>query len=283
MQKILFFCLTIVFSTYGNSSNKTVFLAILARDKAHCLPLYLKCIESLDYDKNLITIYINTNDNKDNTEQILKSWVKKHDKIYHKIIFDSHKADDFKEVKLHEWTPGMLKILGKIRDKSLRCAKKEGCDFYFVIDCDNFITPCTLKELIAKDKPIIAPMLQSWPGIRDFYSNFFCAVNEWGYYKIASEYYDIISKKTVGTFKVPVVHCTYLIKNEVLDQLTYIDDTNHHEFVIFSRSARKNKIDQFICNEEDFGHLLHVKSGGNLVLKETKATRRYLKMRKITL
>ena len=50
-------------------------------------------------------------------------------------------------------------MLGAIRNKSLQQAKEQKCDFYFVVDCDKFITPCTLKELVNKDKPIIGGAL----------------------------------------------------------------------------------------------------------------------------
>ena len=60
-----------------------------------------------------------------------------------------------------------------------------------------------------------------------------------------------------GTFEVPVVHCTYLIKADCIKDLTYVDGSNDWEFVIFSRSARNNQIPQYICNKREFGVLIH--------------------------
>jgi hypothetical protein len=68
----------------------TVFLAILARNKAHMLPYYLSCIDKLEYDKRLITIYINTNNNSDETESILRDWSIKNQHIYKQIILLIH-------------------------------------------------------------------------------------------------------------------------------------------------------------------------------------------------
>jgi len=144
-----------------------------------------------------------------------------------------------------------------IRTKSLRLAEEKGCDFYFVVDCDNFITPNTLKTLVAKDKLMIAPMLGSFPEKGDIYSNFFCDIDENGYCKDHPDYFSIINKEKIGTFEVPVIHCTYLIRKDALPYLTYVDGTIDYEFVILCREARKNRIPQFICNEENFGSLIH--------------------------
>ncbi len=254
------FLLFLELAAEETSDDKTVMIAILARNKAHVLPQFLNCIEKLDYDKQLISLYINTNNNQDETEKVIREWVKKNEVKYQRVIFEKHEVEDAESTRPHEWTPGRFKILAAIRNKSLEQAKKYQTDYYFVVDCDNFITPCTLKELVRKDKPIIAPMLKSIPEIGDYYSNYFCAVSDIGYYQDHPDYVKILHRKQVGTFKVPLVHCTYLIKSEYLDRLNYADGGPQHEFVIFARSARENNVDQYICNERNFGVLLHFHS-----------------------
>ncbi len=125
------------------------------------------------------------------------------------------------------------------------------------MDCDNFIAPYTLKSLIEKNKPIIAPLLHSLPEAHDVYSNFFADVDNNGYYKDHPDFFKISNREVVGTFKVPVVHHVYLIKSEVIDKLTYIDESSDWEFIVFSRSARHQQIPQYICNERDFGSFIH--------------------------
>lgn len=237
--------------------GKKVLLAILARNKGHVLEKYLQCLDNLDYDKKLITVYINTNNNQDATQDILEKWVKQSQTQYGKIIFENHEVDGVASTRPHEWTSDRFKLLGTIRNKSLQMTKANQCDYYFVVDCDNFIAPCTLKELITKDKSIIAPMLQAIPEPGDCYSNYFCAATATGYYLDHPDYIKILRRTMQGTYKVPVVHCTYLIDAKVIDKLTYVDGTQDYEFVVFSRSARNNHIDQYICNEKEFGVLLH--------------------------
>jgi hypothetical protein len=238
--------------------SKSVLLTVLARNKSHVLPKFLKCIDELEYDKSAITVYINTNNNEDDTENLLESWREKNKSLYKDIIFENHHVESLSQTTPHQWTPERFSVLGKIRNQSLQKAQELKTDYYFVVDCDNFITPCTLQTLIEKDKPIIAPMLKSVPLPNDPYSNFFADISENGYYKDHPEYWQILNRSKVGTFKVPVAHCTYLIKTEYIDRLTYDDGTHDYEFVIFSRVARKNGVDQYICNEKEFGTLVHL-------------------------
>lgn len=240
-----------------NQPPKTVLLAILARNKAHCLPRFLSCIDRLDYDKKLISIYINTNNNEDNTQEILEKWAAENKSHYNTIVFESHEVKDLPSARPHEWTPQRFKVLGTIRNTSMQKAKDLHSDYYFVVDCDNFIKPYTLTDLVQKDKPIIAPMLRAVPEKGDAYSNYFCSVTDSGYYQNHPDYVKILYRSKVGTFKVPVVHCTYLINTNVIDKLGYIDGTDDYEFVIFSRMARKNNVDQYITNEKDYGVLIH--------------------------
>ncbi len=106
-------------------------VAILARNKAHVLPSFLNCIEKLDYDKKLITIYINTNNNVDGTEQLLKDWAKKNQSLYRDIVFEEHQVEGMPNTKPHEWTPERWKILGAIRNKSLKKNKRAGLRLLF--------------------------------------------------------------------------------------------------------------------------------------------------------
>ena len=246
--------------------GKTVLLAILAKDKAHVLKRYLNCIDNLDYNKKLITVYVNTNNNQDETATMLAAWVKENRGKYNKIIFKNYQLENIEQRNPHDWTPARFKVLAQIREASLKKAKQYKCDYYFVVDCDNFIEPCTLKDMIAKNKPIIAPMLKPIPVPGDVYSNFFWDITENGYYKKADPYFDFLDRKFTGTVKVPVVHCTYLIDAKVIDKLGYIDGSPDYEFVIFSRIARKSGIDQYICNEKYYGCLVHCCD--DLTLKE---------------
>jgi len=260
MKKIFqLFCLLacLLSTTFVFSEDKTVLLAILARNKAHVLGEYLKKIEELDYDKKLISVYINTNNNSDDTKEILLSWKKKYEDAYRNISFENVEVDFLQQSDPHLWTAERFSVLAKIRNRSLEKALEEKTDYYFVVDCDNFVAPNTLKKLIAYDKPIIAPLLKSIPEVGDMYSNYFCDIDQCGYFKNHSDYSRIYFGEVKGIFKVPVVHCTYLINSKYIDKLSYIDGSEDYEFVIFSKTARENDVEQYICNDCEYGTVLH--------------------------
>lgn len=243
----------------SKKDTKTIFLAILARNKAHVLPYYFHCIESLDYDKSLITVYIDTNNNEDATEKILQEWFLKNKGIYRDIIIKAHQIPALAVVSPRIWTTVRYKAMGEIRNECMKQALISKSDYYFAVDCNKFLTPCTLKTLLEKEKPIISPMLRSVPDDSDPYSNFYCDITTDGYYSRHADYFKILHREIIGTFPVPLVHGTCLIDCKYLDQLTHTDQSEDPEVVIFSRSARKNNIGQFICNERDFGVVFHPK------------------------
>lgn len=254
-----FFCCggASLFAENQKNREGSVLIAILARNKAFLLKEYLKTIENLDYDKKLISLYINTNNNVDETESILLNWIQHCGLQYHTVDFENQEYEPLESTSPHTWGPTRFKIMAEIRNKSLQKAKERKCQFYFVVDCDNFIAPHTLKSLIAHNKPIIAPMLKAIPETNDPYSNYFCAISPRGYYRKHRDYLSILHRHKIGVFQVPLVHCTYLIQSQYIDYLNYSDGSDDYEFVIFSRIARNNCINQYICNDQNYGTLLH--------------------------
>ena len=234
----------------------TITIAILCKSKAHVLPLYLKCIEGLYYPKELINIYIRTNDNRDNSASILSTWIQKVKNEYNKIYYnDDSISENLKKYEEHEWNAERFNILGKIRQESIDYAIEHNTD-YFVVDCDNFVKPNSLRELVASSKEVIGPFLRvmETPAQR-LYSNYHYATDENGYYKDSPEYNNIWARSNPGIHPVDVIHCTYYIKNSVLSKVLYKDNTDHHEYVIFSRNLRKAGIQQYIDNRELYGYL----------------------------
>lgn len=230
-----------------------VLIAILARDKENCLETYLDCIKSLDYPKNKICLYIRTNNNKDKTKLLLDNFLN-NNYGYFNIEYDASDEDiELNKYTNHEWNELRFSILGKIRNTSLKKTLQYNCDFYFVADCDNFILPHTLKKLVDYNLPVVAPFLRNDQG--SLYSNYHVDVNEYGYYKDNPLYTDIFSNTITGIIQVKVVHCTYLVRADVIPKLTYTDETERHEYVIFSDSARKAGIPQYIDNTEKYGIL----------------------------
>jgi glycosyltransferase involved in cell wall biosynthesis/SAM-dependent methyltransferase len=232
-----------------------VLLAILAKQQEPMLPLYLKCIEALDYPKSSIVIYIRTNNNRDRTREILEAWVERVRPAYAAIEMDAADVPERVEnYAVHEWNAERFKVLARIRNISLNKTLAHGCDWYFTADVDNFLRPCTLRELVALGLPIVAPLLRSVdPDSR--YSNYHADIDGNGYFKDCQQYEWILSQQITGVFELPVVHCTYLIRADVIPALDYEDDSGRHEYVVFSHCARRRGIPQYYDNRQLYGYL----------------------------
>ncbi|QKC85269.1 glycosyltransferase family 25 protein [Mesorhizobium sp. NZP2077] len=232
-----------------------ILVAILAKQKEPALPLYLECIEALDYPKASIVLYIRTNNNTDRTEHILREWVERVGHLYAAVEFDgSDVADRVERFGEHEWNETRFRVLGRIRNISLRKTLQHSCDFYFVVDVDNFVRPATLRELVALDVPIVAPLLRSIsPG--QYYSNYHAEVDANGYYQQCDQYGWVLNRHVRGIIEMPLVHCTYLVRADVLTELTYEDATSRYEYVVFADSARKAGVVQYMDNRQVYGYI----------------------------
>ena len=253
---LLFMCCV----SFLNAAKKSkpveyVTVAILAKDKAHVLPLYLECIEKQTWPKSKTYLYIRTNNNNDETAQILRNWIARVGKKYAKIYFDdTDVAEQVQQYGQHEWNGIRFKVLGKIRQDSVDWAFKNR-SHYFVVDYDNFIRPDTLTSLMKTHVPIVAPFMRCYEPGKCFYSNYHADIDENGYYKGSDLYYDILDQRIKGIIEVPVIHCTYFIRHEVLDTIYYDDESWRYEYVIFSDSARKQNIAQYIDNRTIYGYI----------------------------
>ena len=118
----------------------TVFLAILAKQKENVLPLFLKTIWELNYPKDHIVLYVRTNNNTDRTKEILEEWIEGHSAYYKTVLYDGSDIDkNIQQYGVHEWNGERFRALAKIRQESLNVCYDIGCDYYFVVDVDNFI------------------------------------------------------------------------------------------------------------------------------------------------
>ena len=242
-------------------------VTILAREMEKQLPMFLKCVENIDYDPKSLSIYIHTNNNSDNTTEVLRDWYTevKDSKKYRmvKFIEEYYPILDGKVAKsIHPDLNGedawysdggiRLKMLGQIRDRSLNYAVTHGCDYYFVCDVDNFFPPETIKYCVEQNKPIFGPMMVENGGGQP--RGFYLKVADNGYWNPSHEVAEmskpIWNKTLQGTFAVELIHMCYMIRtNEVHKGLEYKTDGVQMEYVTFSASARRNGIQQFVGNE----------------------------------
>ena len=142
----------------------------------------------------------------------------------------------FKIINLMNGIPSAL-VYSPKSDKNLWIGALEHDSHYFVADCDNFIAPQTIDAMVKTNLRVVAPLLRSTTP--PFYSNYHAQIDSNGYLQEAVCYYHFLAQEIKGLIEVPVVHCTYLIRKEVLPSIKYADSSTRHEYVIFSDQLRK--------------------------------------------
>jgi FkbM family methyltransferase len=236
-------------------SAPKVLVAILAKQKEATLPFYLRCIEALDYPKSSIALYIRTNNNTDRTADLLREWLARVGGSYASVEIDCSDVEaQVQQYGVHEWNPTRFKVLGHIRQVSLQKALDAACDFYFVVDVDNFVRPNTLRDLAALNLPIVGPLLRH-EAPENPYSNYHHEIDANGYFAASDEYHWLLNQRIRGVTEVKVIHCTYLIRTDVIPDLSYDDGTGRYEYVIFSSSARSAGIPQYLDTRQVYGYL----------------------------
>lgn len=252
-----------------------VLIALLVKQKEEVLPLFLRTIDNLDYPKESIYVYIRTNNNTDNTELLLEEWIDKNASVYAGMMYDNQPVSSSVEnYGIHEWNGERFRVLGKIRQESLRQCLETDADYYFVVDIDNFVFPETLRELVKLELPIVAPLMRY--AVADdyhedtyayrknmgqdrcrYYSNYHYIVDEYGSLVPDTVYYQLLYQNEGyrGVFGVQCVHCTYLVQREYIEKLSYLEDSDRWEYMVFSSSARDQHIPQYLDTRRIYGVL----------------------------
>ena len=254
-------------------TQPNVFLALLVKQKEAVLPLFLESLNDWDYPKENIFIYIRTNNNTDNTKQLLEEWIEDYGDKYKGLIYNSEDVPEkVEKYDVHFWNGERFRVLGKIRQESMNQALLTDCEYYFVVDTDNFLFPETLKELVKLDLPIVAPFLRYAVALGEnadtpveaakreghmsrYYSNYHDKVDDFGSIIPEDIYYKILNQEVKGLIECMCVHCTYLIKREYLSELNYLEQSDRWEYMVFSNSARDKGITQYIDNRTIYGVL----------------------------
>lgn len=246
-----------------NLKNPTVLITILVRNKAHTLPYFLTFLEQLTYPKERIHLWICSDNNIDNSIEILSAWLKNERSKYHgvEINFDE-KSNGFEdENEIAHWSPQRFLHVINLREEALHAGRNIWADFIWMLDADVFLTnPNTLNELILKNETVVAPLLKS----DGLYSNFWAGMTSDFYYLRTEKYEPILFREIKGCFNVPMIHSAVLIdlRKRISDLLTY-DPKNLNQYsgpiddiITFAVGANNSDIPLFICNDNIYGFIM---------------------------
>ncbi|KAG7240769.1 hypothetical protein INR49_026404 [Caranx melampygus] len=140
-----------------------VVIALVCRNSAHSLPLFLGAIERLNYPKDRIALWVATDHNIDNTTAVLRDWLIKVQNYYHYVEWrpeDEPSAFE-DEVGPKHWNNLRYEHVMKLRQAAMDTAREIWADYLLVADCDNLLTNQNVVETDEENKTIVAPMLES--------------------------------------------------------------------------------------------------------------------------
>ncbi|XP_054039405.1 procollagen galactosyltransferase 1 isoform X4 [Rissa tridactyla] len=157
------------------------------------------------------------------------------------------------------WPPSRYEHVMKLRQAALESARAMWADYLLFLDADNVLTnPDTLGLLMAENKTVVAPMLDS----RAAYSNFWCGMTAQGYYRRTPAYLPIRKRERRGCFPVPMAHSTLLLdlRKEGSRALAFYPPHPDYawafdDIIVFAFSCRQAGVPMFVCNREPFGFL----------------------------
>uniref|UniRef100_A0A8D3BDI8 Cerebral endothelial cell adhesion molecule n=2 Tax=Scophthalmus maximus TaxID=52904 RepID=A0A8D3BDI8_SCOMX len=239
----------------------TVVIAIVARNAAHSLPYYLGALERLNYPRGRISVWAATDHNADNTTAMLKEWLTVMQKYYHYVEWRpmDQPTSYAGELGPKHWPNSRYEYVMKLKQAALNFARKRWADYILYADTDNILTnPETLNLMIAENKSVIAPMLDS----QGAYSNYWCGITPQGYYRRTAEYFPTRHRHRLGCFPVPMVHSTVLLdlRKEGMKKLAFFPPREDYswpydDIIVFAFSCRAAEIQMYLCNKERYGFL----------------------------
>ncbi|NXY84785.1 GT251 galactosyltransferase, partial [Alcedo cyanopectus] len=146
----------------------------------------------------------------DNTTELLREWLLRVRGRYHRVEWrpvEEPRSYPDEEGPKH-WTPSRYEHVMRLRQAALDWARAIWADYILFLDADNVLTnPGTLGLLMAQNRTLVAPMLES----RAAYANFWCGMTAQGYYRRTPAYLPIRRRERRGCFPVPMVHSTFLL------------------------------------------------------------------------
>uniref|UniRef100_A0A672UTW4 procollagen-lysine 5-dioxygenase n=1 Tax=Strigops habroptila TaxID=2489341 RepID=A0A672UTW4_STRHB len=201
------------------------------------LPKFLDRLLTLDYPKEVLSIFV-------------------HNNVTHQEILGKAK-NIIKNIKIVGPEENLSQAEARNMGMDL-CRQDKACEYYFSIDADVVLTnPKTLRILIEQNRKIIAPLVTRHGKL---WSNFWGALSPDGYYARSEDYVDIVQGNRVGVWNIPYMANIYLIKGQTLrlemKEKNYFMRDKLDPDMALCRNAREMGVFMYITNRHEFGRLI---------------------------
>lgn len=112
----------------------TILVTILIRNKAHTLPMFLSYLEEQDYPKNRISLWLKTDHNEDNSQEILEIWLQRARNLYHSVHYQFDDSEKIRkgETNLTHWPEERFLELIRMKEDALDFGRRSWADYVFV-------------------------------------------------------------------------------------------------------------------------------------------------------
>ncbi|CAH2316236.1 inactive glycosyltransferase 25 family member 3 isoform X1 [Pelobates cultripes] len=236
-------------------------IAIIARNAAYSLPYMLGALERFKYPKDRVSVWSATDHNEDQTSKVLQDWLEGVRPLYHTVEWIAQETPSWypEETGPKQWPKERYEHVMRLRQEALDYARRNNADYILYTDADNVLSnENTLELLMAENKTLIAPMLDSQTG----YSNFWCGITPQGFYRRTPDYYPTVNRQRTGCFPVPMVHSTFLVdlrREESHCLAFYPPHVNYtwtfDDIIVFAYSCLAAGVQGYVCNNHHYGYI----------------------------
>ena len=112
----------------------SVLIVSLIRNKAHTLPIFLSYLEEQDYPKDRISLWLVTDHNEDNSQEILEVWLRRARNLYHSVHYQFDDSEKLRkgENNLTHWPEERFLELIRMKEDALDFGRRSWADYIFV-------------------------------------------------------------------------------------------------------------------------------------------------------
>jgi cellulose synthase/poly-beta-1,6-N-acetylglucosamine synthase-like glycosyltransferase len=112
----------------------SVLIVSLIRNKAHTLPMFLTYLEEQDYPKDRISLWMITDHNEDNSQEVLEIWLRKARTLYHSVHYQFDDSEKIRkgENNLTHWPEERFLEVIRMKEEALESSRRSWADFIFV-------------------------------------------------------------------------------------------------------------------------------------------------------
>ncbi|GAB1603685.1 multifunctional procollagen lysine hydroxylase and glycosyltransferase LH3-like [Argonauta hians] len=227
----------------------------------------LSSLKIADYPKVMIAVFMHKNTPfvKEFFEKLYKlDYPSKHIDLYihnkmehhHQVVAEFIKVSEGSYNSLHYIAPENQVDEATGRNWAVESCIQKSCRYLFSLDITAHLDNSkTLRHLMEQNRSVIAPLLAR-PG--KFWSNFWGAISNDGFYARSEDYLDIVDGTKRGLWVVPYLAEAYLVQHHLLPDLktAYINGKLDPDMA-FCKTLRDQGRLLYVTNTKYFGHLIN--------------------------